>query len=75
MMSKAELIEDARALGLEVSQKNTVAELTKMIAGNQRVVVTATLNTIYVRRGEHKTVELTPEIQVAIDAGRLMVVE
>jgi hypothetical protein len=75
MMSKTELIEEARGLGLEVSQKNTIAEIEKMIARTHEVTITASMNTIYVRRGEEKTVPLTPEIQVLIDAGRLQVIE
>lgn len=74
-MSKADLIEEAQALGLEVSQKNTVAELTEMIHRSQRVVITSTMNTIYVRRGERKEVEVTAEIRELIDVGRLQVVE
>ena len=38
----------------------------------KRVIITANLNTIYVRRGETKEVELTPQIQAAIDGGRLI---
>lgn len=38
----------------------------------KRVIITSTLNTIYVRRGEEKEVELTPQVQAAIDGGRLI---
>ena len=74
-MSKADLIKEAQALDLEVSPKNTVAELTEMIHRSQRVVITSTMNTIYVRRGERKEVEVTAEIRELIDVGRLQVVE
>jgi hypothetical protein len=73
MMSKADLLEEARARGLEVTERNTVPELTAMLS--QEVVITATMNTVYVRRGERRAVTITPQIQVLIDAGRLQVVE
>jgi hypothetical protein len=74
-MSKADLLEEARGLGLEASEKNTVAQLEKMILDSREVVITSTMNTVYVRRGEEKRVSLTPQIQALIDAGRLQVVE
>jgi hypothetical protein len=74
-MSKSDLLEEARGLGLEVSEKNTVAQLEKMILDSREVVITSTMNTVYVRRGEEKRVSLTPQIQALIEAGRLQVVE
>jgi hypothetical protein len=74
-MSKSDLLEEARGLGLEASEKNTVAQLEKMILDSREVVITSTMNTVYVRRGEEKRVSLTPQIQALIDAGRLQVVE
>jgi hypothetical protein len=73
-MSKSDLLEEARGLGLEVSEKNTVAQLEKMILDSREVVITSTMNTVYVRRGEEKRVSLTPQIQALIEAGRLQVV-
>lgn len=38
----------------------------------KKAIITSNLNTVYVRRGEEKEVDLTKQVQAAIDGGYVL---